>query len=65
MKKFIRRFLQEEEGAEIIEIVIGITIAAALVTVVIKVIMPTINQKIGDSNSAIDSINIDTGNTGQ
>lgn len=65
MKNFIRRFLQEEDGAEIIEIVIGITIAAALVTVVIKVIMPTINQKIGDSNSAIDSINVDTGNTGQ
>ena len=58
MKQYLKKLIKEEDGAEMIEIVIGLAIVAVIVGVFVKIILPVINGKIKQSADAIDSIDV-------
>lgn len=56
MKNFLRRFWQEEDGAELVEWAIVIAIVA-VIAVPVMALMKTAQTKINDANTLINSIN--------
>lgn len=63
MKKFVNRFIHDENGAELIEFAIVIGIVALLVVPVLGLAMSS-QAKVEDAQKQIDGLNINLGGPG-
>lgn len=56
-KLYCTRFIQEEDGAELIEVAIAIAIVAVLAAAILGIVT-VLQGKIGDARTLIDDINV-------
>ena len=57
----LRKFCKAKKGAELVEIILGVVIAVALMTVAITFIVKTINDNAGDGTAKVEGGKIGTG----